>query len=102
MHAHTDEEAHARTWRRRSLVTLGMAGVLLVMATLAMASTGGGGSSAISQEALDKILYGQNPAAQVVPSNAGSRYRSAARVVSTAAAGDAVAGSAAQAAVTAS
>ena len=102
MHAHTDVEADARTWKRRSLVVVGVAGVLLVMATLAMASTGGGGSSAISQKALDEILYGQAPAAEVVPSNARGRYRSAARVVSTAAAGDAVAGSAAHAVGTAS
>jgi hypothetical protein len=72
MHARTDEVARVHTWRRRSAVVLGVAGVLLAMATFAMASTGGGGNSAISQKALDKILYGQTPPAQVVPAKLGA------------------------------
>ena len=83
-------------------MVVGVSGVLLVMATLAMASAGGGGSSAISQKALDEILYGQARRPRSSRRTLRGRYRSAARVVSTAAAGDAVAGSAAHAVVTAS
>ena len=77
MPTHTDEPARVRARRLRSAIVLGLACASLAsLAALALASGDREPSSAISPQALDRLLYGQV-----------AGQRSAVRVASTKAAG---------------